>query len=101
MQTAVSSWRSVSKENGAQVDLVIDRRDQIINLCEMKFSINTFAIDKKYVVELRNKISVFKQETATRKSVLLTMVTTYGLKSNSYSALVQNDLTMDALFSII
>jgi len=67
----------------------------------MKFSINTFAIDKKYVVELRNKISVFKQETATRKSVLLTMVTTYGLKSNSYSALVQNDLTMDALFSII
>jgi hypothetical protein len=98
VQTAVSSWRSMSKEDGAQVDLVIDRRDQIINLCEMKFSINTFAIDKKYAVELRNKISVFKQETGTRKSVLLTMITTYGLKANSYSSLVQNSLTMDALF---
>jgi len=101
VQTTVSSWRSMSKENGAQVDLVIDRRDQIINLCEMKYSINTFAIDKKYAEELRNKISVFKQETDTRKSVLLTMITTYGLKSNSYSALVQNSLTMDILFTII
>jgi len=98
VQTAVSSWRSMLKENGAQVDLVIDRRDQIINLCEMKFSINIFAVDKKYAEELRNKISVFKQETGTRKSVLLTIITTYGLKANSYSALVQNILTMDALF---
>jgi hypothetical protein len=98
VQTTVSSWRSMSKENGTQVDLVIDRRDQIINLCEMKFSINTFAIDKKYAEELRNKISVFKQETGTKKSVLLTMVTTYGLKANNYSSLVQNSLTMDVLF---
>jgi hypothetical protein len=101
VQTAVSSWRSVSKENGAQVDLVIDRRDQIINLCEMKFSINTFAIDKNYAEELRNKMSVFKQVTGTRKTVLLTMITTYGLKTNSYSSLVQNSLTMDALFHVI
>jgi uncharacterized protein len=64
----------------------------------MKFSINTFTIDKKYAEELRNKISVFKQETGTRKSVLLTMVTTYGLKANNYSSLVQNSLTMDVLF---
>jgi uncharacterized protein len=98
VQTAVSSWRSMSKGNGAQVDLVIDRRDQTINLCEMKFSIHTYAIDKKYAEDLRNKISVFKQETGTRKSVLLTMVTTYGLKANSYSALVQNSLSMDSLF---
>ena len=47
---------------------------------------------------MRNKISVFKQETGTRKSVLLTMVTTYGLKANNYSSLVQNSLTMDVLF---
>jgi uncharacterized protein len=98
VQTSVSSWRSMSKENGAQVDLIIDRRDQIINLCEMKFSINTFAIDKKYAEELRNKISLFKQETGTRKTVLLTMATTYGIKANSYSSLVQNSLSMDDLF---
>ncbi|MES2776145.1 MAG: ATP-binding protein [Bacteroidota bacterium] len=95
----VSSWRSSSKENGAQIDLVIDRRDQVINLCEMKFSINPFLIDKKYDTVLRNKIAAFKKETGTRKSVFLTMVTTFGLQKNSYAAAtVQNDVDMNALF---
>jgi AAA+ ATPase superfamily predicted ATPase len=99
VQTTVSSWRSMSKDSGAQVDLVIDRRDQVINLCEMKFSINPFLIDHKYARELRNKIGAFKQETDTRKSVFLTLITTFGLRNNEHSAgLVQNDLTMDALF---
>jgi hypothetical protein len=80
--------------------LVIDRRDQVINLCEMKYSINPFSIDKRYGEELRNKIGTFRQETNTRKSVFLTMITTFGLKTNSYSAgLVQNDLRMDVLFT--
>jgi len=78
----------------AQIDLVIDRDDRIINLCEMKFSINPFTIEKKYAIELRNKIGVFKQETNTRKSVFLTLITTFGLKTNEHSTgLVQNDLT--------
>lgn len=99
VQTNVSSWRSLSGEKGSQVDLVIDRRDQVINLCEMKFSINPFIINKKQALELQNKIGVFKSETETRKSVFLTMVTTFGLKKNSYSdTLVQHDLTMDVLF---
>ncbi|GAB3163267.1 ATP-binding protein [Telluribacter humicola] len=99
VQTTTSSWRSKGAENGAQIDLVIDRRDQVINLCEMKFSISPFTIDKKYSAELRNKIGAFKAETGTRKSVFLTMVTTFGLKANPHSTgLVQNDLAMDALF---
>jgi len=92
----------MSKDSCTQVDLVIDRRDQVLNLCEMKFSINPFSIDHKYARELRNKIGVFKQETNTRKSVFLTLITTFGLKPNEHSAgLVQNDLTMDALFAEI
>jgi len=99
VQTSVSSWRNTSKDHSAQIDLVIDRRDQVINLCEMKYSINPFPIDKRYAEELRNKIGVFRQETNTRKSVFLTMITTFGLKTNSYSAgLVQNNLRMDVLF---
>jgi uncharacterized protein len=99
VETSVSSWRSAGLNQGAQIDLVIDRRDQVINLCEMKFSINTFTIDKKYDAELRNKIATFKKETGTRKSVFLTMVTTFGLQQNNYAAgLVQNDIKMDALF---
>ncbi|KAA2245854.1 ATPase [Chitinophaga agrisoli] len=81
------------------MDLVIDRRDQVINIFEVKFSINSFTIDKKYADELRRKIGVFREETQTRKSVFLTMITTFGLTNNQYStSLVQNALTMDVLF---
>ncbi|MEA5405814.1 ATP-binding protein [Arcicella sp. DC2W] len=99
IQTATSAWRSSNAENGSQVDLVIDRRDQVINLCEMKYSINPFIIDKKYANELQHKIGTFKTETKTRKSVFLTLITTFGVQTNNYSAgLVQNSLTMDCLF---
>jgi uncharacterized protein len=97
--TNESSWRSSSLKNNAQIDLVIDRRDQVINLCEMKFSINPFTIDKKYDIELRNKIAAFKKETGTRKSIFLTMITTFGLQQNSYAAgIVQNSITINELF---
>jgi len=99
VQTTTSAWVGPGASHEAQIDLVIDRRDQVINICEMKFSINNFTIDKKYAEDLRKKIDVFRQETKTRKSLFLTMITTYGLNKNSYStSLVQNDLTMDVLF---
>lgn len=98
IQTEISSWKSVQAKNGAQIDLVIDRRDGVINLCEMKFSISSFIIDKKYDTELRNKIGAFKADTRTKKSVFLTMLTTFGLQSNTYSGNVQNDFKMDLLF---
>lgn len=99
IQTKVSSWRTKDSEKGAQIDLVIDRRDQTINLCEAKFSINPYSISKKYASELRNKIGLFKSETQTRKSVFLTMITTYGIEENIHSTgLVQNSVTMDNLF---
>jgi uncharacterized protein len=99
VQTEVSSWRSSTSEKGAQIDLIIDRRDQVINLCEMKFSINPFIFNKSYAADLQNKIGTFRSETGTRKSVFLTLVTTFGVQQNNYSAaLVQNDLSMDILF---
>lgn len=85
-------------EIGAQIDLVIDRRDQAINLCEIKFSVKPFVIDKKYDAELRNKIGTFRDETKTRKAVFLTMITTFGLHKNMYAHNVQNDLQMEMLF---
>ena len=99
VQTTTSSWISTGASTGAQIDMVIDRRDQVINICEMKFSINNFIIDKKYAEELRNKIGIFKEETKTRKAIFLTMITTFGLNKNNYSnSLVQNSLNMDILF---
>ncbi len=97
--TSTSSWYSTDKISKAQIDLLIDRRDQVINLCEIKFSIKPYSIDKKYAEELRNKIGTFKEQTKTRKSIFLTMITSFGIQKNEYSTdLVQNSLCFDDLF---
>ena len=97
--TSTSTWQSKQKHNGAQIDLVIDRRDHVINLCEMKFSIAPYIITKSYADKLMQKISVFREETKTNKALHLTMVTTKGLKLNNWAInLVQNDLKMDIFF---
>ena len=97
----VYSWRKEADEtsNGAQIDLLIDRKDQVINLCEMKYSLSEYIIDAEYEQKLRNKKSVFIDTTNTRKAVHLTMVTTFGIKTNAHSGIVQNEITLDDLFS--
>jgi AAA+ ATPase superfamily predicted ATPase len=99
--TETSGWRyrSSKDEQGAQIDLLIDRQDHCINICEMKFSTTEFTIEKKYAAELENKIAVFKEQTKTRKTIFLTMVTTYDVKKNAYAdKLLQGNITMGALF---
>lgn len=99
IHSSASSWVGRTEKSKAQIDLLIDRRDQVINLCEMKFSISPFTIDKAYSDELRKKIGLFREGTGTRKAIYLTMITTYGITQNQYAgSLVQNNLTMDALF---
>jgi len=98
-ETSVWRLRGKKEERGAQIDLLIDRQDRCINLCEMKFSIGDFEITKSYAEELKNKLNVFRTHTKTRKTLFLTMVTTHGVKNrNDYVGLVQNEITMDALF---
>ena len=84
-----SSWRSKTAKGkkGAQIDLVIDRRDQVINLCEMKFSIAPFVITKAYASQLQQEISTFRTETQTKKAIYLTMITTYGSVSYTHLTL--------------
>jgi hypothetical protein len=95
VQTSVSSWY----DEKAQIDLVIDRKDQVVNLFEVKFSIHPFSITKKYADNLRNKIGTFQEATKTRKTIFLTLITTHGVTPNKYAYLAQNDLRMDALFA--
>jgi len=83
----------------AQVDMVIDRDDSWINLCEMKFYNDEFSIDAGYLKKLETKKREFRTDKAGKKSIYLTMVTTYGIKSNQYStAIVDHDLTIACLF---
>ena len=97
----IYSWRKEADEygSGAQIDLLIDRNDQVINICEMKYSLSEFSIDAEYERNLRNKKSAFIDATHTRKAVHLTMVTTYGVRQNSHSGIVQNVITLDDLFA--
>ena len=97
----VYSWRKEADEtsDGAQIDLLIDRKDQVVNLCEMKYSLSEYAIDAEYEQKLRNKKSAFINTTNTRKAVHLTMVTTFGIKANAHSGIVQNEITLEDLFS--
>ena len=93
--TIHSSWYT----NNAQIDLVIDRDDRIINVCEIKLCNDVFTINKRYYQNLRNKISQFRMKTGSKKNIFLTMITTYGVAENPYSLeLVTNSLTMDCLF---
>ena len=96
----VSTWSSPgSKEgSGAQIDFVIDRRDHVINLCEVKYSINLFEIDRSYDLVLRNKMDLFRNEAGTKKALQMTMITTYGLRNSKYNSLIGRQVVLDDLF---
>ena len=101
VETSESSWRCVSDDpdvRGAQIDLVIERGDHVVNLCEMKFASEQFTIDADYAARLREKVGAFKRETGTRDNCHLTFVTTYGLCRNSHCGIVQSEVTLDDLF---
>lgn len=89
VETAEGPWRFTGDRKpgmkGAQIDLLIDRKDDVINLCEMKFCNDKYIITGKYAAELRNKMEVFNQQTSNRKSIFITMITTFGTKENMYS----------------
>ena len=101
--TEEASWHYRAKdkdEQGAQIDLLIDRNDHCINVCEMKFTEAPFVINKRYAEELRRKIAVFKQQSRTRKTVFLTIVSATGIRANEYSReLVANEVTLEQLFT--
>jgi len=91
--------RKKSASSGAQIDLLIDRKDASINLCEMKFSESEFTISADYAKTLRQKIEVFKTVSKTRKNIFITMITTFGVKENSHSLdIMSNSLTLECLF---
>ena len=96
-----STYRKAKNENtdGTQIDLLIDRNDQVINLFEIKFYNTDFTLSKSYAKELRNKIAVFQNQTQTKKQLFWTLLTTFGLSQNEHSlGLIDQVLTMDVLF---
>jgi predicted transcriptional regulator len=100
--TEESIWRYIPKttsERGAQIDLLIDRADNCINLCEIKYSLDEYTITSVYKSALNEKKQVFRKQTGTRKSIFITMITTFGINPSAANAsIVDKEVTMDKLF---
>lgn len=96
-------WKFIPRkdrnEQGAQIDLLFDRNDDSITICEIKYTSQPFAIDKEYAKELLDKITIFKKKTKTDKQIFLAMISANGLKPTMYAEeLVTNVVTLDDLF---
>lgn len=91
-------WRSSGSEKGAQIDLLIDRSDGVINLCEMKYTDAPYTMNREEYEKLLNRLSVFEQEVNPGKAIHLTLVSANGVKGGSYLSAVQNVITGDDLF---
>ena len=105
IQTGISSWSCKPYTDsdgtqwpGGQIDLLIDRKDGIINLCEMKFSNVAYIITKDYDKHLRERMATFRHHSKTRKTLHLTMATTFGVAHNMYWNNIQSEIVMDDLF---
>ncbi|HHM21613.1 MAG TPA: ATP-binding protein [Bacteroidetes bacterium] len=99
--TRQSAWKFKGNDvlPGAQIDMVIDRADQIVHLCEAKFTRENFALNKAYAAKLRLRKSIFKQATKTKKAVFTTLLTTYpAIRNKYYLEEIDNEITMQDLF---
>lgn len=96
--TQYYSWRSKQSVQGAQIDLIIERADRIINLCEIKYSANEYRLSKDEDIKMRNRQSDFTDETGTRFAIHPVFITTYGLRKSEYSGGIVAEVTMDDLF---
>jgi hypothetical protein len=88
----VAARRGKESKPGAQIDLIIDRADGVVNLCEMKYANHPYTVSREDAASFQNKASTFASETATRKALHLTMVTSYGLSMKGYRQVADVDV---------
>ncbi len=98
----VLSWQYLpknKKETGTQIDMLIDRDDNVINLCEIKFSQGEYELTEAYDKTLHKKLSIFQTHSGTKKGVSLLMITPYGLKKNQWANDIHIQINLDDLFA--
>lgn len=100
VKTIASAWimKGDDEKEGAQIDLLIARADNIVNLCEMKFSGDVYVIDKDESMRLRRRLNALQLTLSPKQTSHLTMVTTFGVSYGKYSGIVQSQVTLDHLF---
>lgn len=102
IKTTYYAWRSLTDDDGdgrkAQIDLIIERADRMVNLCEAKYSTNNYLIDKEEHLRFQNRIARFQQETVFSGGIIPTFITPFGLQRNAYSEYIINCVVLDDLF---
>lgn len=99
VSTTESSWsKKKTEETETQIDMIIERKDNILNMCEMKFYGTEFVVDKNYDRVLRNRLSLLSEEISPKIAIHSALITTFGLKYNEYSGNFVKVITMDDLF---
>ena len=100
VSTRQSSWvvPGNDEREGTQIDMLIERNDNVVNLCEMKFYKNDFTVDKAYDRKLRNRQALLQERLPKRVAIHMTLITTFGLAYNEYFGAFQQVITLDDLF---
>lgn len=98
VQTRGYSWRSKNSNPRSQIDLIIQRKDNVINICKMKYSLGDYRITKEYNENLKNKIQSFIDEIKPKEQLILTFITSNSLINNEYSDIVTTRITSEELF---
>ncbi len=99
--TSHSAWiRNKDGETGLQIDLLIMRNDNVVNMCEIKFLSDDFTVDEKYYRVLLRRQDELVKKVSRKTSVQSTLITTFGLKKNEYSGIFSNTVTLEDLFTI-
>jgi hypothetical protein len=92
-------WSATDKKQGTQIDILLERADDVINIIECKYYNKEFTIDKAYAKNLQNKVELFYEKSKYRGSIQVVMLTAFGVKQNGYfDEIVTQELTLDALF---
>ena len=96
--TEFYSWRSKNPDMPAQIDLLIERADKMINLCEIKYSETSYTLDKSEYLKIGNRVETFRQASQTKYGIIPTMITTFGLSHGMYADSIHASVVLDDLF---
>ena len=98
--TKQSAWSKRSDDTeGTQIDLLISRNDNVINMCEMKYYSDDFMVNKEYYQVLLHRQELLAKEISPKISIHNTLITTFGLSYNEYSGIFSRIITLDDLFA--
>lgn len=100
IESKQSAWtlQGDTDHDGHQIDLIIERADRVVNLCEMKFYAGEYEVTKAYDATMRKRITAIRNLVKARQNVQTVLVSSFGVKKGMYQGIFQQSITLDDLF---